>query len=76
MRKSELLETPAWTYKEIMDYFGVKSKTTAIRIKNRAINEKDGAVPYGTKYVKADSVLALFGTSREAEKALLEKNNE
>lgn len=74
---AELLRMPAWTYREIMDYLDVKSKTTAIRIKQRAIDEKDGAVPFGTKYAKADSVLALFGTSREAELALLErKQNE
>ena len=68
--KEEILRLPAWTYREIMDYLGVKSKTTAIRIKQRAIDEKGGAVPFGAKYVTANSVLALYGTTREAELAL------
>ena len=40
--KEELLLLPAWTYHEIMEFFPqVKSKTTAIRIKQRAVEEKD-----------------------------------
>jgi len=70
---AELLRMPAWTYREIMEYLDVRSKTTAIRIKQRAIDEKDGAVPFGTKYVKSDSVLALFGTNRERELSMLER---
>lgn len=66
--KKELLSKAAWTYKDIMSYFPeIKSKATAIKIKNRAIKEQNGAVKYGIVYVKADSVLALYGTSRMQE---------
>lgn len=68
--KLALLLKPVWTYRDIMTYFEVKSKTTAIRIKNRAI-KAGGAVPYGTKYVKSDAVFALFGTEREREITLI-----
>lgn len=72
--KEELLSMSAWTYHEIMDYFpNIKSKTTAIRVKQRAINEMNGSIPYGTQYVKSDSVLALYGTSRENELSILRK---
>ena len=74
--KKELLSRFVWTYHEIMDYFPhVKSKTTAIRIKKRAIQEYNGSVPYGTEYVKTDSVLALFGTSREQELKIINEVN-
>jgi len=76
MRKLDLLALPAWTYREIMLYLGVKSKTTAIRIKARAIKENGGGVPFGSKYVKADSVLALYGTSRKQELACIGENDE
>lgn len=67
---------PAWTYHEIKEYFSnIKSKTTAIRIKQRAIKEMNGAVPYGTEYVKTDSVLALYGTTREKELSIIKKEN-
>jgi len=74
--KEELLRLPAWTYREVMEYLGVKSKTTAIRIKQRAICEQAGSVPFGAKYATTDSVLALFGTTREAELSLLERNED
>lgn len=76
MSKADLLNMPAWTYREIMLYTGVKSKTTAIRIKDRAIRENGGSVPFGTKYVKTDSVLALYGTSRKQELACIGETNE
>lgn len=76
MGKKEILERPIWTYREIMLYLGVKSKTTAIRIKARAIKENGGGVPFGSKYVKTDSVLALYGTSRKQELACIGENDE
>lgn len=76
MGKKEILERPTWTYREIMLYLGVKSKTTAIRIKARAIKENGGGVPFGSKYVKTDSVLALYGTSRKQELACIGENDE
>ena len=71
--KEDLILMPCWTYREIMEYFGIKSKTTAIKIKNRAIKDQFGSVPYGSQFVKTDSVLALYGTSREREIRLYEK---
>lgn len=72
--KEELLNMAVWTYHEIMEYFPqIKSKTTAIRVKQRAIREMNGAIPYSAKYVKTDSVLALYGTSREKELSILRK---
>ena len=66
--KKELLSKAAWTYRDIMAYFPeIKSKATAIKVKNRAIKEQNGAVKYGIVYVKTDSVLALYGTSRMQE---------
>ena len=76
MNRAELLSMPTWTYREIMLFTGVKSKTTAIRIKDRAISENGGAVPFGSKYVKTDSVLALYGTSRKQELACIGGNDE
>ena len=76
MSRAELLSMPTWTYREIMLYLGVKSKTTAIRIKARAIKENGGGVPFGSKYVKTDSVLALYGTSRKQELACIGENDE
>ena len=64
--KKELLLKPVWDYKDIMSYFGVKT-TYACDIKKRAINEFDGTVKIGSQYVKTDSVLALYGTSRSKE---------
>jgi len=69
-QKQELLAKPVWSYKDIMAYCDV-SKTTAISIKKRAIKEKNGGVSYGTNYVLADSVLALYGTSRSNESLVI-----
>ncbi len=67
-----LLKKPAWTYKDIMEFDNnIKSSATAIKIKNRAIKEFNGSVPFGTQYVKADSVLAIYGANRETEIKLL-----
>lgn len=66
MNKKELLLKPVWDYKDIMSYLDVKH-TTAYEIKQRAISECDGAVRIGTQYVKTDSVLALYGTTRKQE---------
>ena len=68
-----LISMPCWTYKEIMAYTNTNSKTTAIKIKNRATNLFGGKVPYGSQYVKTDSVLQLFGSSREEELKLLKE---
>ena len=66
MNKKELLLKPVWDYKDIMSYLNVKH-SQAYRLKERAIKENDGAVKIGSQYVKTDSVLALYGTSRKEE---------
>ena len=66
MEKKELLLKPVWDYKDIMNYFGVKH-SQAYRLKERAIKEHNGAVKIGSQYVKTDSLLALYGTSRKEE---------
>ena len=68
-----LLLKPVWDYKDIMAWTKVKSKTTALQIKKKAQKQFNGYVPYGTQYVKSDSVLAIYGTSRETELNLLKK---
>lgn len=73
LMKLELLFKPVWDYKDIMDWTKVKSKTTAISIKKKAQTKFNGSVPYGSQYVKSDSVLAMFGTSRERELEILKK---
>ena len=60
-----------------MQYLGV-SKSTAIKIKSRAIKECNGAVSFGSHFVKTDAVLALYSTTRSHELILLNEviNNE
>ena len=65
--KQELLSTPVWGLKDLMDYLGVKSKTTGIKIKERAHKEFNGRVPYGSRYVKRDAILSLIGTTAKHE---------
>ena len=72
--KKDLLYKPVWTYKDIMEWTNVKSKTTALEIKKRAQKDFDGFVPYGSQYVKSDSVLAIFGTSRKQELDLIKED--
>ena len=76
MDKKELLLKPVWDYKDIMKYFNVKSPTTAIKIKTRAVNEQDGGVIWGSDLVKTDSVLALYGTSRTKELEIIKAYEE
>lgn len=71
LQRKELLLKPVWDYLDIMNYLNVKH-SQAYRIKERAIKEFDGTVKFGTKYVKSDSVLALYGTSRAEELKLYE----
>lgn len=72
--KIDLLHKPVWDYKDIMEWTNVKSKTTALEIKKRAQKEFDGYVPYGTQFVKTDSVLAIYGTSRKQELDLIKED--
>lgn len=67
LMKTELLLKPVWDYKDIMEWSSVKSKTTALAIKKKAQKYFNGHVPYGDQFVKSDSVLAIYGTSREQE---------
>ena len=70
-KKKELLLKPVWTYTDIMDYLDVSS-TKAFTIKKEAI-KNGGSVQYGVHYVKCDTVLKLYGTSREEELQALGK---
>lgn len=68
MTKKEILEIPCWSYKEIMSYYThIKSKSTAIRMKNEAIKKFNGSVPYGNHLASRDSVLKMLGTTVERE---------
>lgn len=69
--KVELLTTPAWSLKQLMDYLGIKSRTTGARVKERAFNEYNGRVPYGNQYVRRDAILAMYGTTYEKEMEIL-----
>ena len=72
-RKLDLITMPCWTYKEIMEYTGVCSKTTAIKIKKRAVRMFGGEVPYGDQYIATEAVLLLLGTTRKTEITLLKE---
>jgi len=74
IKRINLLKKPVWTYKDIIEFDDeINSGATAIKVKNRAIKEQNGGVLYGTQYVKTDSVLALYGTSREKEILILKE---
>lgn len=73
--KIELLQKPVWTYKDIMCFFGRFGKTKANDIKNKVI-ENGGGIKYSTKYVKTESVLNYFGTTREEEIKVLKETEE
>ena len=63
--KIKILEKPYWDYLDISAYLEC-GKTKASQIKsNASIN--GGSIEYFPKYVKINSVLALFGTTREIE---------
>lgn len=64
--KINLLSKNVWSYRDIMDYFGV-SKPTAIKAKNTAIKCYGGKVSYGSNFAKIDSVLELYSTNRLTE---------
>lgn len=71
-QKLLLISKPSWTYQDIMSYLNV-SKATAIKIKKRAIKECGGAVKFGDNFVLTDSVLSLYGSSRENEIKILKE---
>lgn len=75
--KIDLLSKPIWSLKELMDYFGIKSRTTGIRVKNQAFMEHYGATPYGHQYVRREAILAVYGVNASEEtKKLKEMLNE
>jgi len=66
-KRIDLLSNPVWTYKEIMQFdTSIKSKNTAIKIKDRVKNIY-GSVLRGPQYCKSEDVLKLYGTTREDE---------
>ncbi|MCH4201904.1 MAG: hypothetical protein LKF69_04460 [Bacilli bacterium] len=70
--KAELLEMPIWSSKEIKEYFNC-SNTKAYEIKVKAIKAFGGQIPYNAKYIKSESVLNVFGTTRLFEMDLLKR---
>lgn len=66
--KRELLDLPAWGIKEIRAFFGY-GKNKAMAIRDRAVKEFEGAVPYSNSMATRDSVLRLFGSTCEKEQA-------
>lgn len=72
-KKRELLAKTAWDYKDIMAFAGC-TKMVAYDIKKQAISECKGKVPYNSRVVFSDSVLALMHTTRERELDLINKS--
>ena len=72
--KLELLTYPAWSTSQLMAYLGIKSRTTASKVKSKAIKDYNGYVPYGSQYVKRDAILEMLGTDVEHEKNKLTGN--
>lgn len=68
VEKQNLLAIPAWGIKEIRAYIGC-GKNKAMDIRDRAIKEFDGAVPFSGSMATRDSVLRLFGSTCEREQA-------
>ena len=68
--KKKLLLVSYWTTKDIMLYYGVE-RTTAWRIKEKAIKHFNGSIPYGDIYVSTEAVLNVMGTNRKKELELL-----
>jgi hypothetical protein len=64
--KKAILSKAVWNCKDIEIYCGC-SRTKAYRLLNLAKDKFNGAVPLGVGYAKSDSVLALYGTSRNEE---------
>lgn len=69
--KVELLTTPAWSLKQLMGYLDIKSRATGIKLKEKAINQYGGSVPYGHQYVKRDAILEMLGTDYKRELEVL-----
>ena len=72
-KRLNLLSKPVWSISDIKFYFDVKSNSTALQKKNDAIKRFNGKCSYGTKYVKVESVLALYDTTVEREAERLRK---
>ena len=70
LTKQELLETPAWTYKDVMLYCGVK-KSKAFEIIKVCKEKLNGSVRFEKHLVKRDSVLEYMGTDIERERYVL-----
>ena len=69
--KKELLTMPAWTYREVMAYCGVK-KSKAFEIMKLCKEKLNGTVLFNKHAVKRNSVLEYMGTSLEQESYVLQ----
>ena len=64
---TELMMCPAWTYRDVMLYCGVK-KSKAFLIIKECKDKLNGKVLFEEHKVKRDSVLAYMGSSIEHER--------
>lgn len=64
--KKDLLKSPIWTYKAVMEYIGCK-RTKAFEIMKKVKRFYNGAVPDLNEYVKRDALLNYLGSSIERE---------
>ena len=72
MTIKRLLLKPMWSYLDIMEYCGCKKDKAYLYMKI-AREKFGGALRYEPSMVSADSVLAIFGTTREREIEILKK---
>ena len=72
--KKDLLTSPCWTYKSIMEYIGCR-KTKAYEIMSKVKRFYNGAIPNEPSFVTRDSVLAYLKTSVERELYVIEQIN-
>lgn len=73
MNKLDLLLTPVWKVKHIMEYVEC-SHNKAERIRNLCIKEYGGRVKYEPTSVKTEAVLNYLGSSREIEIDLIKRS--
>lgn len=64
--KKDLLKSPIWNYKAVMEYIGCE-RTKAFEIMKKVKRFYNGAVPDLNEYVKRDALLNYLGSSIERE---------
>lgn len=74
MTKQEMLEMPVWTFRQVMEYCGVK-RSKAYEIIKVCKEKLNGTVRFNPHGVKRNSVLEYMGTSIEQEAYVLKNVN-